>query len=165
MTQLYKITEQYRELAALAEGADEGLAVAIRDTMQAVEGEFEEKGKALATVVLNMSTDVEAIDAEITRLQDRKRAIVNRQESMKEYLRENMDAAGIKKITHPLFSISCSPGREIAVIDDEKMIPDDFMRVKTECAPDKAAIVAALKEGKDVPGVHLERAKSSIRIK
>lgn len=165
MTQLYKITEQYRELAALAEGADEGLAVAVRDTMQAIGGEFEEKGKALATVVLNMGSDVEALDAEIKRLQDRKRAIVNRQESMKEYLRENMDAAGITKITHPLFSITCAAGREIAVIDNETAIPDEFMRVKTECAPDKLAIAAALKEGKDVPGAHLERAQSSIRIK
>lgn len=165
MTQLYKLTEQYRELAALSEGADEGLAVAVRDTMQAIGGEFEDKGKALATVVLNMDSDVDALDAEIKRLTERKKAIQNRQESMKEYLRENMEAAGIKKISCSLFSISCVDGRQIAVIDDEARIPDDYMRVKTECAPDKAAIAAALKDGIDVPGTHLERARSSIRIK
>ncbi|NPW74976.1 siphovirus Gp157 family protein, partial [Pseudomonas aeruginosa] len=124
-----------------------------------------EKGKALATVVLNMDTDVEALDREIERLNDRKRAIKARQDSMKEYLRENMEAAGIKKISCPLFSITCVEGREIAVIDDEKLIPDDFTEVKTEIKPKKVDIARALKEGKKVPGAHLERAKSSIRIK
>lgn len=165
MTQLYKLTEQFLELAALAETADEGMAVAVRDTMQAIGGEFEEKGKALATVVLHMDTDVEALDREIERLNDRKRAIKARQDSMKEYLRENMEAAGIKKISCPLFSITCVEGREIAVIDDEKKLPDELVKVKVETSPDKNAIARALKDGKDVPGAHLERAKSSIRIK
>jgi hypothetical protein len=165
MTQLYVLTEQFRELQALAVNADEDMAVAVRDTMQAIEGEFEEKGKALAVIVLNMDTDVEALDKEIERLTERKRAIKNRQESLKDYLRENMEAAGIKKISCPLFSITCAEGREIAVVDDESLLPDEFMRVKTDVAPDKAEIAKALKAGTEVPGAHLERAKSSIRIK
>lgn len=44
MTQLYKLTEQFLELAALAETADEGMAVAVRDTMQAI-GESSKKRK------------------------------------------------------------------------------------------------------------------------
>ncbi|KWR82518.1 siphovirus Gp157 family protein [Pseudomonas sp. PI1] len=165
MTQLYVLTEQFRELQALAVNADEDMAVAVRDTMQAIEGEFEEKGKALAVIVLNMDTDVEALDKEIERLTERKRAIKNRQESLKDYLRENMEAAGIKKISCPLFSITCAEGREIAVVDDESLLPDEFMRVKTDVAPDKAEIAKALKAGTEVPGAHLERTKSSIRIK
>jgi hypothetical protein len=165
MAQLYKLTEQFKELSALADSEDESRAVAVHDTLEALGGEFEEKGKAIATIVLNMSGDIEALDAEISRLSERKKAIVNRQESMKEYLRTNMDATGIKKISHPLFSITCVPGREIAVIDSESDIPDDYMRTKVECVPDKSAIAKALKEKIDIPGVHLERAKSSIRIK
>lgn len=165
MTQLYVLTEQFRELQSLAVNADEDMAVAVRDTMQAIEGEFEEKGKALAVIVLNMDTDVEALDKEIDRLTERKRAIKNRQESLKDYLRENMEAAGIKRISCPLFSITCAEGREIAVIDEESLLPDEFMRVKTDVAPDKAEIAKALKAGTEVPGAHLERAKSSIRIK
>ncbi|TWC17126.1 viral Gp157 protein [Pseudomonas sp. SJZ085] len=165
MTALYTITEQFKELAALAETADEDLAVALRDTMEGIEGEFQEKGKAIAMVTLNIDGDLEAIQSQIERLTERKRIITNRKESLKEYLRTNMEASGITKITHPLFTITCGKGKPIVVIDDEKAIPDDFVNVKVTSAPDKAAIAKAIKEGKEVPGAHTEIGKSSISIK
>lgn len=165
MTTLYTIAEQFKELAALAETADEDLAVALRDTMEGIEGEFQEKGKAIAMITLNIDGDLEAIQSQIDRLTERKRIINNRKESLKEYLRTNMDAAGITKISHPLFSITCGKGKPIVVIDDEKALPDDFVNVKVTSAPDKVAIARALKEGKAVPGAHSEIGKSSISIK
>lgn len=165
MTTLYTITEQFKELADLAETADEDLAVALRDTMEGIEGEFQEKGKAIAMITLNIDGDLEAIQSQIDRLTERKRIITNRKESLKEYLRSNMDAAGITKITHPLFTITCGKGKPIVVIDDEKAIPDDFVNVKVTSAPDKAAIAKALKDGQEVPGAHSEIGKSSISIK
>ena len=165
MTALYTITEQFKELAALTETADEDLAVALRDTMEGIEGEFQEKGKAIAMITLNIDGDLEAIQSQIDRLTERKRVINNRKESLKEYLRSNMDAAGITKITHPLFTITCGKGKPIVVIDDEKAIPDDFVNVKVTSAPDKAAIAKALKDGQEVPGAHSEIGKSSISIK
>lgn len=165
MTTLYTIAEQFKELAVLAETADEDLAVALRDTMEGIEGEFQEKGKAIAMITLNIDGDLEAIQSQIDRLTERKRIINNRKESLKEYLRTNMDAAGITKITHPLFTITCGKGKPIVVIDDEKAIPDDFVNVKVTSAPDKVAIARALKEGQEVPGAHSEIGKSSISIK
>lgn len=165
MSKLYELTENYRELQALADGADEDLAVAVRDTLEAVAGEFHEKGQAVAMVSLNMDGDIEAIDSQIERLQERKRMITNRQNSLKEYLRQNMEATGITKITHPLFTITCAKGREIAVIDDDKALDDDYVRVKTSVEPDKPAILKALKDGVEVKGAHIELGKSSIRIK
>lgn len=165
MTTLYTIAEQFKELAVLAETADEDLAIALRDTMEGIEGEFQEKGKAIAMITLNIDGDLEAIQSQIDRLTERKRIINNRKESLKEYLRSNMDAAGITKITHPLFTITCGKGKPIVVIDDEKAIPDDFVNVKATSAPDKAAIAKALKDGQEVPGAHSEIGKSSISIK
>lgn len=165
MTTLYTIAEQFKELAVLAETADEDLAIALRDTMEGIEGEFQEKGKAIAMITLNIDGDLEAIQSQIDRLTERKRVINNRKESLKEYLRSNMDASGITKITHPLFTITCGKGKPIVVIDDEKAIPDDFINVKVTSAPDKAAIAKALKDGQEVPGAHSEIGKSSISIK
>ncbi len=165
MSRLYELTGQFKELAALADGADEDLAVAVRDTMQAIEGEFQEKGKAIAMIALNIDGDLEAIQKQIDRLAERKRIINNRKESLKEYLRENMDASGITKITHPLFTITCGKGKPSVVIDDQNAIPDEYMRVTTSMAPDKAAIAKAIKEGKTVEGAHSEIGKSSISIK
>lgn len=164
-TPLYEITGQFKELQTLAETADEDLAVAIRDTMGAIEGEFNDKALAVSRLILNLDSDVGALDAEIDRLQERKRMIQNRQKQIREYLRENMDAAGIKKISCPLFTITLVQGREVAVIEDDSLLPDDLVRVKTEVSPDKNAIAARLKAGEEVPGARLERGQSSVRIK
>jgi hypothetical protein len=165
MTALYEITGQFKELAGLQETADEDLAIAIRDTMQGIEAEFNDKALAVSHVILNLDADAAALDQEIDRLQERKRLLANRQRQIKEYLRENMEAAGITKISCPLFTITLAKGREVVAIDDEASLPDDLMRVKTEIAPDKTAIAAKLKAGEEVPGARLERGQSSIRIK
>jgi DNA polymerase II small subunit/DNA polymerase delta subunit B len=165
MTALYEISKQYQELAALADAGDEDLAKALSDTMEAIEGEFQEKGKALAMVTLNMDGDIDAISAQIARLTDRKKMMVSRQESLKEYLRSNMERTGIKKISHPLFTITLGKGKPIVVIDEESKIPDEYMNTKVETTPKKSEIAKALKEGKDVPGAHSEIGKSSISIK
>lgn len=165
MSALYEISKQYQELATLAEAGDEDLAVALKDTMEGIEGEFQEKGKALAMVTLNMDGDLDAIQAQIDRLSERKRVLVNRKESLKEYLRTNMEASGITKITHPLFTITLGKGKPIVVIDEESKIPDEFMNTKVTSTPSKVDIAKAIKEGKEVPGAHSEIGKSSISIK
>lgn len=165
MTALYQLSQQYAELQALADTDDEAMSLAIVDTLEGVGGEIQSKAEAIAIIALNMGSDVAAIDAEIDRLSARKRAITNRQNDLKDYLRENMERTGITKISCPLFSITCAKGREVVVIENETKIPDEYMRVKTDIAPDKTALAKALKEGVEIPGVALERGKSSIRIK
>lgn len=165
MSKLYELTGQFRELSAMAENADEDMAVAVRDTMGAIEAEFKDKALAVSHIILNFEADVSAIDAEIERLQERKRLVTNRQGQIKDYLRENMQAAEITKISCPLFTITLAKGRETVVVDDESALPDDLVTVKTDVKPDKAAIAAKLKAGDEVPGAHLERSQSTIRIK
>lgn len=165
MNKLYQVGKEFQELALLAETADEDMAVAIHDTMGAIQAEFEDKGKAIAMLALNIDGDLEAIQSQIDRLTERKRIINNRKEALKEYLRTNMEASGITKISHPLFTISLGKGRPIVVVDNEKDIPDDYMNVKVTSSPDKAMIAKAIKEGVEVPGAHSETGKSSISIK
>lgn len=162
MTSLYQLTGEIKELRAL--GDIEGELV-VKDTIDAIAGEFEVKAQSIVHVSLNLNADVSAIDAEIERLQERKRLLKKRDESLKDYLRENMEASGIKKISCPLFTITCVDGREIVVVEDESALPDDMVNVKTEISPDKKKILDALKAGQEVAGTRLERSKSSIRIK
>lgn len=162
---LHEIAKEYREVAALADSDDEGMAQAVIDTLEAVGGAFEEKAQTLVRITLNRQADIDALDNEIKRLQARKQTILNAEASFKEYLRTNMEATGISKISCPLFTITLAKGREVAVIDDADQLPDELMRVKTEIAPDKLAIAAKLKAGEEVPGARLERGQSSVRIK
>ena len=187
MTQLYALTGQMAELAAMADTDDEGLKQAIQDTMDGIQGEFEVKADNIVMLRRNIEGDIGAIDAEIDRLTELKRIKNNCVTQISEYLRRNMEAANIKSIKRPLFTITLAIGKEKVVVDNEEAVPDDLTSVSTKIAPDKNAIAAKLKEirehneavrkrmaaGEDcdhelIPEpawAHLERGESSIRIK
>lgn len=69
MSTLYELTGQFKELTVLMDGADEDMAIAVRDTMGAIEAEFNDKALAVSRIILNMDGDIEAVDSEIERLQ------------------------------------------------------------------------------------------------
>ncbi|MNJ28546.1 hypothetical protein D3C77_230850 [compost metagenome] len=187
MTQLYALTGQMAELAAMADTDDEGLKQAIQDTMDGIQGEFEVKADNIVMLRRNIEGDIGAIDAEIDRLTELKRIKNNSVTQISEYLRRNMEAANIKSIKRPLFTITLAMGKEKVIVDNENAVPDDLTSVSTKIAPDKNAIAAKLKEirehneavrkrmaaGEDcehelIPEpawAHLERGESSIRIK
>lgn len=166
MTHLYEITEQVKELQQLADVSDEDMAQAIADTFEGLEGEFEDKAIKLIHVTKFIQTDTDAIDAEIKRLQARKKAYTNKIESLKSYLRTNMAATGITKIECPLFSITLGQPTKIAVIDNEKRIPADYLKMETIMSPMKKEILAALKEDPDsVPGCSLGESQPRLLIR
>lgn len=163
MIHLYEISEQHKALQ-LAIESDDLPAEAVADTFEALEGDFEEKAKSLHLVTKEMEGDFEAVDAEIKRLQARKKTMEIRLDWLRNYLRENMQATGINKISCPLFTITLAKGRDIVIIDNEDKIPTDYVDLETKVKPRKTDILKALKEGEDVPGCHIEKSKSSLRI-
>lgn len=163
MTALREISGQYLSLLDLANN-DEIPIEAITDTLQGIEGEFKEKAVKVVEVINSIESDVSQIDAEIERLRARKKVITNRNQSIREYLMTNMEACEISKISCPLFTITLAKGRDVVVIDNEDELPDEYITVKTSTAPDKTAILAALKEG-NVAGAHIEKSRPSLRIK
>lgn len=163
MTALRVISEQYRGLLDLAKTDDLPIE-AIKDTLDGIEGEFNDKALKIVDVISSVEGDIAQIDAEIDRLTARKKTIANRNQSIRDYLQNNMEACGITKIECPLFTITLAAGRDIVVIDNEDELPDEYITVKTSTAPDKKELLKALKNGA-VAGAHIEKSKSSLRIK
>ncbi len=77
MKPLYRITEDHKELLALAD-ENEDMAQAVADTMELIEGDFNEKAISLILVVNTLGSDVEIIKNEIARLSERKKIIENK---------------------------------------------------------------------------------------
>lgn len=161
---LYEITEDYRGLLSLAQDGDIP-EEAITDTLQAISGEFREKAKQIGFVLKNLSSPIPAIDAEIARLQSMKKSILSREEWLKNYLLENMTAAGITEIACDLFTLSISKGRESVSVDNMDLLDDEYVRVKTDISADKVAIAAAIKAGIAVAGASMVRGSPSLKIK
>lgn len=155
---LYEISEQYHEaLTTLTE--DEFDQETIENTLEAIQGEFEEKGKQVAAFTQNINSDIGVIDKRIKELQARKRVMQNRQSSLKNYLHKNMEATGITKIESPYMTISIRKCPPSVVIDDEGLIPDEFKKVEVKV--DKTAI----KNANGCPGAHIEQGKTTVQIK
>lgn len=164
MVSLYKLTEQQLQLKEMADSED-ATPEQFNDTFVALSGQFNEKAINVIHVVHGFDSDIECLDVEIKRLTERKKIASNRKESLREYLRTNMEANKITKIECPLFTITLAKGRDVCVIDDEDKIPDDLTSVKVVTKPDKAAILKILKAGDSVEGARIEKSKTSLRIK
>ena len=161
MTALHVLTGEYLDLANNEDIPPD----AIADTLEAIAGSIHDKAQSLADWSLDMDGNMLKIDTAIDRLVDRKKAIQKRKDSLIEYLRTNMEASGIKKITCPLFTITHVDAPDIVEITDEAALPDDYVSVKVTSSPDKLLIKKALKDGYEVKGARLGKGKTSIRIK
>ena len=187
MTQLYALTGQMAELQALFDTDDESLKEALQNAMNEIQGEFELKADSIVRLRRNIESDVQAIDKEVERLNELKRIKKNSLNEISDYLRRNMEAANLKTIKRPLFTITLALAPERAIIDNLDAVPDELVVVRSTVDPDKKAILARLKiirdhnaqirqrmtAGEDVEAdlleqpnwAHLERGESSIRIK
>ena len=163
MSTLREITAEHMGLQQLVE-REEFTLDDVKDTFEALAGEFTAKAQSLVYVVNNISVDTTALDNEIKRLQARKTTLINKEKSLREYLKTNMQMAGMTKISCPLFTITLAKGRDVVQIDSESDIPDEYVQIVQEARVDKRALLAALKNG-PVNGASLVKSEESLRIK
>ena len=104
---LYEITSQYLQLLELAEDPDMDPEI-LTDTMEAIQGDFEEKADGYAKVISNLTAEAEAVKKEIDRLQARKKAREGSAKRIKENLQRAMIDTDHKKFKTTLFSFSKS---------------------------------------------------------
>lgn len=162
-TPLYALTETYR--AALVELEDLDLPEdAVRDTLEGLRGELEEKALNVAAYFQNLEATAQAVRQAEKHMQERRKRIERRIASMKHYLLENMQACGITRIDSPQFSLVVRRNPGTVVIDREDELPAEFVLVRTERVPDKTSIRARLKAGESVTGAHLEHS-SRLEVK
>jgi hypothetical protein len=162
VTALYQLVEQYRSLEALDASEDLPLEV-IQDTLEGLTGELTVKATNVARYILNTEAMAEAVERAATQMKGRANRMRNRADSIREYLRSNMQGAGITKIEAVEFVLALKKNPPAVVIDDETAIPEDY-KVTPEpippvARPDKKLIAKAIKDGFTVPGCHLEQAE------
>lgn len=164
---LYELSKNLLGLEKLAEEGELDHDT-INDTFEAIEGEFNDKALGLVTVSNRFNDSLEILDQEIKRLTARKKTMQNKKDGMIEYLRINMEATGIKKIECPVFTITLAAGRDVIVVDDAEAVDEDYVDIEMVTKVDKKALLAAhkkLEEGETMTGCHMEKSKSSVRIK
>ena len=152
---LYDLTGAWLDLYDMADDPDmQDDFEAWFDTMEAVEGEIEDKADGYAKVMRDLTGRAVTIKAEEERLAARRKTIENRVEYMKSRLQMMMQVTGKTKFKTDLFSFGIQKNPASVVIDDESKIPAGYW-IPQQPKLDKTGIRDRLKEGEEVPGCRL----------
>lgn len=161
---LYGLSQDYIELYnALIETADTETGevdIDISKALEKVQGAFEEKAIATATVYRALGKYSKDIDEEIKRLQALKKHTDGQAKRVKDYLQEACERTGTVSLKGIYANITLKTNPPKTVIDDESLIPEEYITVKVERKPDLNAIKEAIKSGKEIAGAHLEQDKT-----
>lgn len=155
---LYVLAEDYRNAVISLADLDLPPEV-VADTLESMIGDIEVKSTNVAMFVRNLEATAEQIKAAEAEMAKRRKAIETRTQHVRDYLKDNMLRAGINKIECPYFKLAIRDNPPAVVIDDQSMIPANYMRQPETPppAPDKKAIGDALKAGVEIKGARLER--------
>lgn len=161
---LYDIRNDYLGLLALA---DEGGLTheAIADTVEALDHEFADKARNCLMVVKHLEGQANTAKAEYERLKALSDSYARQADSLKEYVRLNMEALNKDKLDLGIFKLTLKKPTITADVLDESKIPAQYFTVMPETKKlDKRTLLADLKDH-PIEGAELKPGKRALLIK
>lgn len=163
MNNLYELTADWEQVFSLLEDP-EIPEDAVWDSIEGIEAVMDIKAESMAKILKTMDGEIDMIDAEIKRLQERKDAKKNRRAWLKGALENMMRTTGRLKFKTALFSfgIQKNGGKVPLVFTPGYDIPPEWLKPG---APDTERIRKHLEAGIDLPFAKLGERGESLRIR
>lgn len=130
----------------------------------AIEGEtnlFEVIDAALLQAAQDQAS-IDALDRLMAQIALRKERLSKRVDLTKAAIHSALQAIETRKLERPLATLTIKPTPASAIIVDESQIPVSFFR-RPDPKLDKRALLAALKDGVDVPGAALGNGSETLQ--
>lgn len=149
MSTLYEITGDYLGILNMLEDEENLDPQAFQDTLDGIDGEFEDKADGYARVMKELNAEAKKYEAEIQRMTARMDALNNRSKMLKQHLYDSMKATGKIKFKTDLFSFGIQKNGGVQPLElmPDVEVPDEYCRKE----PDNAKIREALKNGMELP--------------
>lgn len=173
MLKLYEIASEYRRLADQLEAADtqEEMRQTIIDTMESLDGDFEDKAEGIVALIAENNATIGAIEDEIDRLRAKAFRLYNQNDSLKRYLKAEMDFTGKRKLKAGIWNITIAKNGGKAPIVwktepdelDLGSLPEKYVK-RTETI-NAAAVRETLEAGGFLSFAELGERGESLRIK
>lgn len=166
---LYEIADTYRAFMAAVD-AGEIPEDAVADTLDGIEGEFEQKADNIACLIKELRIEAQAIKEEADRLTARQRQKQAAADRLSRYLQAHMQAMGNGKIETARNRIVIKKNPISCKIVDEDVVLGFLSMhhmedcIKREVSIKKRELLARMKDGEEIPGAELE-ASERIEIK
>jgi len=157
MSTLYTIAAQYQQDLALMADLDLDDQT-IADTLEGMQGELQDKLRAVIAWGLDQSVLAEGTKQAAKRMADLAAAREKRAQAMFDYARNAMQATGLGEVVSDEFSAKLAKKPPSVLISDGAVIPAKYMRQAPmpDPVPDKKALADAMKAGEVFDGVALQ---------
>jgi len=123
--QLYEISNQYQKAFDEMQELDFDEQT-VSDSLSLITDDFNTKAINVSSFIKNLEADTKAMKEAEEAICARRKAIENKVNNIKEYLRSNMEACGITHIHHPLFDIKLKKCPQALIVTNEKSIPSEY---------------------------------------
>lgn len=157
---LYDLTADMHRLYDMAEDEyaetdDCDFTTAFLDTMEGLEGEFNDKAANIGRLIRSLEADAKAVKEESDRLNAKQKSITNRAKWLKQYLMQNMQAVGKKQSGDAVTAIKIANngGVRPLVFDPDEAVPEEYIIHEDVTHNDTDRIRAELDAGKELPFV------------
>ena len=158
---LWEIDKRISDILEIGMHIDEKTGeVFLPEDIDSLNIERDEKIEGIALYIKNLKAEAGAIHAEIERLKDREELKKKKADRLAQYLASVLCGKKFETAKTSLFFRKSS----VVQISDELLVPEEFMKIKTEKKPDKTAIANWIKSGNFIPGCELIE-KQNLQIK
>lgn len=164
MSRLYELTSDLLVLQEMLENPLDDEQV-LKDTLEAVQGEYEGKLEAYCKVIKNLEADRDAKKSEAKRLTDSAKTLDNNIERLKKAMFDSMKTTNTPKVKGQLFTVAIQKngGKLPVIVDvDTSELPDELVKIVE--SPDLEAIGKLLESG-NCKYAHYGERGESLRIK
>ena len=159
---LYQITNAFPMLIAQEEMSEED-KLKVEEELTKL---LQEKSQNIIGYYRNNELTINAMKEEEKRISEARKALENRNESFKKYVKECMERAGFTKIETTLGALSIAKSPISVEITNEDEIPDEFKLQVVTTKIDKKAIADNFKSTGEIPnGVVIHTENTNLRIK
>jgi len=146
---LYELTQEWRYAVEVAINGCDPETGAIPDDIAAIidsiEQQREQKIENCVYAIRNLNADAMALDAEISRLQAKKKTADNAIERIRQWLCDNMQDG--EKVRTSIATVSRRHSESVSITGD---VPNDDRYGRTEFVPSKTKIKEALLAGGEI---------------
>ena len=159
---LYDIVNELQDFINMNEGLEDEQA--YKDTLEALQGELNDKVSQWGRCIRNLEAEQDAIKAEADRLAKRAQSLDKRVTHMKEALLMYMKAAGVTEAGDTIIKAKIRTASTAPLIVDipPEEVPEEYR--KTIIEVDKPAIKDAIKHGKEFTWAHMGERSEFIKI-
>ena len=156
---LYEISNEFQKVVDLIEKCDE-MSPELIEQLNAVSEDASAKVINVAAYIKNLEVEAESMQTYLNNMRARQDKVEKRIESLKDYLRYNMDLLKLQKVESPEFDVQLRANQYSLDLFDQALVPKEYIRVKETVTISRADIIKDLKVGCDVPGARFVTTKS-----